>query len=61
MSRKPISVKIIDEKGLRICVTTYDGGRVVRTSVDPAQKPKKKPRLRRQLLKGFDHTRKRQF
>ena len=61
MTRKTISVEVIEEQQGRIVVTTYTNGEVVRTLVDPSKKATRKPRLRRQQLRAVDVTPKKQF
>jgi len=61
MTKKPTSTEVVEEAGVRVCITTYSDGVVVRTPVDPKKKPTRKPRLRRQIVRIKDHTRKKQF
>jgi hypothetical protein len=44
MVRKPKSVEVIDEGDERVIVTTFADGEVSRTTVQPDQKPRRRPR-----------------
>ena len=44
MARKPIIVEVLEERGQRVVVATYADGQVVRTIVQPGQKPRRRPR-----------------
>ena len=61
MSRKPISVQVVEEGSARVVVRTYKDGEVTRTPVDPTKKPTRTPRLRVQRLGVRDYTRKKQI
>ena len=61
MAREAVSVEVTEVAGIRICITTYANGDVVRTAVDPSKKATRKPRIRRQKMRKLDYTRKKQF
>jgi hypothetical protein len=60
---KPVSIEVHDEPGGRFVVATFADGEVVRTLVDPDEKPKRKPRkpYARASSKKIDRTRRKRF
>jgi hypothetical protein len=60
---KPHSIEVVEERGERFVVATYADGLVVRTRVDPNERPRRKPRkpIARARTESLDKTRKNQI
>jgi hypothetical protein len=59
MTRKPLSVEVIEAGNQRFVETIFDDGEVVRTLVDPNKKPTRRPR--RPIARTIDYTKKKQI
>jgi hypothetical protein len=61
MPRKPLSAEIVAEGETRVVITAFDDGEIVRTVVDPDQKPARRPRRPVSRARVKDFTRKKQI
>ena len=61
--KKPVSVKVVEEDGVRVVIAIYADGEVKRTRVDPTKKPARKPRkpFARARTEDLDRSRKKRF
>jgi hypothetical protein len=62
-TRKPVTIEVHDEGGERFIVSTFADGEVIRNLVNPAEKPKRKPRkpYARAYSEKIDRTRRKGF
>ena len=61
MARKPLSVEVIEDGEQRFVETIFYDGEIVRTFVDPAKKPTRRPRRPMPRARIIDYTRKKQI
>jgi hypothetical protein len=62
MTRKPVSIEVVDEASGRFVIATYGDGEIVRTAVTK-KKPARRPRrpLQRLRTEQMDRTRKKRI
>ena len=60
---RPHSIEVVEERGERFVVATYADGLVVRTRVDPNERPRRKPRkpIARATVGFLNKTRRKQI
>jgi len=61
MSRRPLSVEVIEDAAQRYVETIFDDGEVVRTLVDPNRKPTRRPRKPVARARVIDYTKKKRI